>query len=1353
MKKIYKVCLLVAGLFVGTQVMNAQTKLLGEAVKYDNSIYYVLWDTNVYTMESGGVNELDLDAPGALVTFQADKSMSTAVGKLALAENGSGSYVNIWSKNPDKKNNYTDYSATISNFPASKIKFYTINDETWDTFSYKRKYTNIKVTMASDMSFTDRTKELNLVIPEGKVGVASSNTFDFLWSNLGEITISSSDSELFKVNISSISDTQGKYGRTTVTVTCSNDSAGTHKGVITISGGGKTIQVNVSSTVTKHQATIDWNEKIADNIPIDEVIENAVSTKAANVTLTLTSSDENILKVEGTTVTAVGAGEAKLTASIAETNNFYGVIEERIINVDNKERQVITWEQNLTVVPTTTATIELDASTNSGLPLTYTSSNPEVAMISGNILTIVGTGNTNVKVYAEGNDTYFPAYMTKGMTVYDPAFACPDVFLYDGEFQVAIGAMEGDKSHEINWEKGKEPATLSFSAKSGNQTFFDSSNKTDITISQKIDGSWSEIQKVSVTNASVSTFSYSLNRQATDVRFYVDWNENGTTVDFSNVEVKQLRYLETETKNIAFNPLNLGAIDSKEITLNYSALASMCGIYMQKGKVFSVTEGITFGEGCGSVGTKTFAVNFSSQGLTAADCATYEDTILIINSQSETVLRIPVIGTVEQLRQSISWTPTATTISTIDKVTVPTTTSAGLPIAYTSSDSTIAYVNEAYELVIVKYGAVTITANAAGDNTYQAAKAVAHTFTINPAAYTVTITEVATVEAGTTLADITLEATATDEAGNIVEGNLAWADGTIVPVAGTTAEYDVVFTPVNTSYYAATTHNVSVSVNKRAHTIAWEQETTYTMIDVISLTATSSAGIAVTYTSLNEEVATVNEDNTLTLHQAGDVTIQATAAGNAEYHDALAVDKTFTISLLEVTLAPAELDAVLVGTKLGDITPSGTATDANGAEVVGSWAFAEPETIPAAGTATHKVIFTPTDAHIYAVAEAEVSLDVNKHLQAITWEQETTIKTIDIVTLNAISSAGIAVTYTSLNEEVATVNEDNTLTLHQAGDVTIQATAAGNDEYLNAPTIEKTFVITLSSVTLTTNTLEAVTIGTKLGDITLTGNAKDANNTDVAGTWIFVTPDSIPTAGTANYKVLFIPENSNIYAPAETEVSLTVNKKSQTITWNPTTELKTIDQVIFDATTDAEGLVVTYSVLSGDAATVSESGELTIVTSGEVTITVSVPANDIYAAAEPISKTFVISKTDLELTTESEYKLEQGKALSTIELLFTATDIDINEVEGETVFVHADSIPTEIGVQAFEVLFTPTNLNYYDAKTITVYVNVIAGENGPTTDVIEVEVATPQVQKIWKDGMIYVIRDDEVYSIMGNKVK
>jgi PKD repeat protein len=59
----------------------------------------------------------------------------------------------------------------------------------------------------------------------------------------------------------------------------------------------------------------------------------------------------------------------------------------------------------------------LSASASSGLPITYTSSNPNVAIIIGNTVHIVGPGSTTITASQGGNSTYAPSSTTQTLNI------------------------------------------------------------------------------------------------------------------------------------------------------------------------------------------------------------------------------------------------------------------------------------------------------------------------------------------------------------------------------------------------------------------------------------------------------------------------------------------------------------------------------------------------------------------------------------------------------------------------------------------------------------------------------------------------------------------------------------------------------------------------------------------------------------------------------------------------------------------------------------------------------------------------------------------------------------------------
>lgn len=84
---------------------------------------------------------------------------------------------------------------------------------------------------------------------------------------------------------------------------------------------------------------------------------------------------------------------------------------------NQKETQFITFE-SIPEKKTDDPPFTLEAEASSGLPLTFTSSNTSVATISGDEVTIIGSGTTNITAMQHGNDEYYPASdQTQTLTV------------------------------------------------------------------------------------------------------------------------------------------------------------------------------------------------------------------------------------------------------------------------------------------------------------------------------------------------------------------------------------------------------------------------------------------------------------------------------------------------------------------------------------------------------------------------------------------------------------------------------------------------------------------------------------------------------------------------------------------------------------------------------------------------------------------------------------------------------------------------------------------------------------------------------------------------------------------------
>ena len=179
-------------------------------------------------------------------------------------------------------------------------------------------------------------------------------------------------------------------------------------------------------------------------------------------------------------------------------------------------------------------------------------------------------------------------------------------------------------------------------------------------------------------------------------------------------------------------------------------------------------------------------------------------------------------------------------------------------------------------------------------------------------------------------------------------------------------------------YASASEMRKSFTINKASQIVTFANPGNVTWSnDLMSLVATSSASLSVSFASDSESVCTV-VDGSVQMVKAGDCTISASQAGNDQYAPAQVIQRSFAV-----------------------------------------------------GKASQSITFDkPAD---------------------VTWSN-------DLMSLVATSSASLPVSFASDSESVCTV-VDGSVQMVKAGDCTISASQAGNDQYAPAQVEQQTFAI------------------------------------------------------------------------------------------------------------------------------------------------------------------------------------------------------------------------------------------------------------------------------------------------------
>ncbi len=119
----------------------------------------------------------------------------------------------------------------------------------------------------------------------------------------------------------------------------------------------------------------------------------------------------------------------------------------------------------------------------------------------------------------------------------------------------------------------------------------------------------------------------------------------------------------------------------------------------------------------------------------------------------------------------------------------------------------------------------------------------------------------------------------------------------------------------NSTYAAATMVPQSFSVNIGSQTITFANPGTQTVGTPLTLSATATSGLAVTFTSTTTGICTVSAA-TATFIASGTCTIDANQAGNSSYAAALQVQQSFTVNGEAQTITFPTIPAQTVGTPL-----------------------------------------------------------------------------------------------------------------------------------------------------------------------------------------------------------------------------------------------------------------------------------------------------------------------------------------------------------------------------------------------------------------------------------------------------
>ena len=1117
---------------------------------------------------------------------------------------------------------------------------------------------DVKFTIAPHLILS--TKALNFGEVEFNGGNKNINIeFHSFYNANGELKITNNTNpDVFRITTTKIAD-KGKLKKVNtldyaVQVSFYPNTTGEHSATITISDGQFTETVTLTGVGTKKAQKITWKD--TKQICIGETLENPASA-LYDANITYESSNPEIIAVEGNVLRPIAEGKATITATVAESDTYFGATATKEFESTSKTLQTITWNQDFYNLRLGGNQITLDATASSGLDITYSSDNENVVKIEDNTLTIVGEGTTYIHATQAGDETYAATNESKYVYVRN-SNACANYALSAPDKVSKSGAINWDAitvTHNLTAPGDK----LSFSA-----TCSAASTGQGLRVYDELGNNY-------VNESSVKSFSdIQIDKKAQTLTFVLEANLDRS---ISEIFVTQATYLEATKENVVFAAAEIGSTASTSIGISYSNFNDIITIALKNGSNFSVDKNYIDCQ-CGQFGTEEINVT-----LNAKEIGTILDTLVVTcgNYSFET----PIVAEIIKHYQSITWSQDLLALNPTQGNTyaLEATASSELPISYTSSDENIARIDN-NNLIVVGAGEVTITAHQDGDVNYEPATPVSKTITIAKLDQTITWEQefAADLTIGNT---VELNATATSgEAVVFVSSNEAVATiaGNVLTVTGIGETTITASQAGNNNYNAATEVTKTLSIGKLDQTITWNQDIANLQIgESVTLDATASSGLEIVYTSNNDSVASI-DGTTLTVNSEGSVVITATQAGDETYKSA-SLERTFSFGRMAQTIT---WNDDLTNLVINDTVILTATSDAELAIVYtvdnNTVATINSDTLFIIGAG--EAIITASQAgnnNYNAATEVTKTLSIGKLDQTITWNQDiANLQIGESVTLDATASSGLEIVYTSNNDSVASI-DGTTLTVNSEGSVVITATQAGDETYKSA-SLERTFSFGRMAQTITWNDDLTNLVINDTVILTATSDAELAivytvDNNTVAT----INGDTLFIIGAGEATITASQAGNETYNSTSVSKTINIAKLGQAIEWNQELDSLTIENEAIELTATAtSGLSITYTS-SDETVAVVNGNILTIVGVGSATITASQEGDNTYNEAESVEKTITITKQTQEIIWEQtfedldieDYPYElTAYATSGLEIIY---ELD-NDSEGEKAMIEGN---------------------------------------------------------------------------------
>ena len=1360
MKKIFTNLFLLATLFLASTNLTAQT--------YDNGTWYSLYDATEHyfgNLTGSSDDTFSVFAPTTgNLSFQWKKTgkfIKYPIFNLTISESSDGSnYTSKYtlkSGSDTKQDSYVTVTTTVSK-DITHLKFQQSGG------TLKRYYKDIKLPLAKHILLNDgtsfgttsveRTFTDSVTINETSAEVVTIKLRSFLTA--GDITITSDNTAFsvaktkYSVGNNACASANGTAGSEAGGGTLGNinnydvliyfhpTSAGPHSGTITLTDGTSTATIKVSGICKKRAQTITWNDDIANIKTTDNITLNATATTA----ISYTSSDNSIAEIVGNTLKINKHGKVTITATAAETDIYAPASQTKEVTISATVPEVTSWPQVAPLTYGTPLTLDMLVGGNANVPGNFECAELPTTLNAGTHNLIVRFVPEDQNIYATVENTISVVVNKADQTIaWD--FTTTEMTV-DETLTLNANATAG----EVTFDLTGDAATLE-----GNTLTAVKAGEVTITASQAGNDNYNAAEEVAHTiTIHKATPTITAWPTLNDVVYGATYGEalqliggeasveGAFSITNMPADLAQVPAVGEYTFGIVFTPAKAESYNevSDSVTLQVTKqLQTIAWDFADQELLIGNTLTLSATAPAGEV---SFAIQpaegvASLEGNTLTALAAGTVTITATAPENENYEAATVSYTVTVIKH----TPKIITLPTVAPLGHGTAlTDDMLNGGESNIEGTWSFVNPTQSLNMGN-NEVAIRFTPTNTNLYNTIDATITIVVEKAETIIYWEPEATTIVLGTVINLPELSASngeypifAITGPEGVLEYDDEWLTLTAVGVGTTTVTASV----SETNTHKAAVREYLFTVVGDEQSIKWDIPETNNIFTTDNITFDAEAETNITYTSSNTEVADI-ENNKLIIKTAGTVTITANAEETNKYKAATA-QKTFNIfKATPAIVSLPTVEAITYGATLEAATLNGGETDTEG-----TWQWnADLTQVLNAGTHELAVQFIPTNTAWYNTLDSKVTVTVNKADQTIAWDFTTTEMTVDdVLTLSATATAG-EVTFT-ITGDAATL-EGNTLTAVKAGEVTITASQAGNDNYNAAEEVAHTITIHKATPTITAwPTLNDVVYGATYGEaLQLIGG-----EASVEGAFSITNMPAdlaqVPAVGEYTFGIVFTPAKAESYNEVSDSVTLQVTKQLQTIAWDFADQELLIGNTLTLSATAPAG-EVSFAIQPAEGVASLEGNTLTALAAGTVTITATAPENENYEAASVSYTVTIIKHTPEIITLPTVAPLGHGTAL---------TDDMLNggesNIEGTWSFVNPDQ-ELQMGDNEVAIRFTPTNTDLYNTIDATIIIvvekaeTIIYWEPEATTIVLGTVINLPELSASNGEYPIFAITGPE----------